>query len=126
MRFFEARYVRFAVAQPDRLGLAEPGNRDDVDVVVLVFVYRRHLLAGPEVGDQYRNRIAVGNDQDDLALVVLEDRLEYFLGVRRIVGIDGQVQFVRNRLRGLLGASERRRVDRVDAGNDIGVPELPR
>src|SRR5690606_31177915 len=119
--------VRLAVAQPDGLRLAEPGNRNDVDVVVLVLGDRRYLLAGAELGDQPRGRFAVPDDQDDLALVLAHDALEHLLVLLglRVVAADRDVECLRERAGGLHRAAIRRRIDHVDARHHVRLDELP-
>src|SRR5690606_16294062 len=83
---------RLAVPQPDGLGLAEPGDGDHVDVVILHIVDWRDLLAGTEVRDEARDGVAVADDQDYLALVLLQDRIEHRFVIVRIVAVNRQVQ----------------------------------
>jgi hypothetical protein len=68
----------------------------------------------------------VCDDQNDLALVLFEDVFKYRLGIAGIVAIDLQVQCIRERPRRLLRSPGWRCVNRINAGDDIRVNQLPR
>jgi len=66
--------IRLAKPESNRFSLAEPRNGDDINIVILVFSDCWHILAGAKIGNQGRNGIAVANDKNDLAFMVLQYR----------------------------------------------------
>ena len=79
-----------------------------------------------EIGDQHRYRVAVRDDQNDLALVLFENVFEDWLGIAGIVVVDFQVECIGERPRRVLCAPSWRCVYCVDAGNNISVDKATR
>ena len=66
----------------------------------------------------------MGNNEDDLALVLLEYALQHGLRIGHVVGVDRQIESVGNGLGGFLGAAKRRGVDGVDTLDHVSIDEL--
>ncbi len=118
--------VGFAKTQTNSLGLAKPWNGNNVYVVVLQLIDRRNILARSEVRYEFRQRIAMTDNQDYFSFVILENRFEHSLPVGRILSVHFQVQCFGQWPCCLPGAPERRGVNRVDALYYIRVDKLPR
>lgn len=56
--------VGLAKTQTNSLGLAKPWNGNNVYVVVLEFIDRRNILTRSEVRNEFRQRVAMTDNQD--------------------------------------------------------------